>query len=55
MNWNDYSELDSSELERRINYDFFLMKQPGIYSMIHRKIVTDRKSCEAELNKRMRE
>lgn len=52
IKWNDYSNLSNMELERRIQYDLFLISQPGLHTMTHARIIHDRKSCEAELEKR---
>lgn len=50
--YNDYQHIPTQELQRRIQYDQFLMKQPSLHTMTHHKIVTDRKNCEHELTKR---
>lgn len=52
MKWNDYPFLSNEELERRIAYDKYLMKQPSIHTITHRKIANDRICCEEELTKR---
>lgn len=48
----DYSLMSIDELHRRIAYDKYLMKQPSIHTMTHKKIANDRICCEEELTKR---
>ena len=50
--WNDYSSLSSEELERKIDYDTYLMKQPSLHTRTHQKIAKDRLACEEELKRR---
>lgn len=52
IRYDDYTNLSNMELERRRDYDLFLLKQPGLHTITHQKIVVDRKCCEAELEKR---
>lgn len=52
ISYDDYTNLSNMELERRIYYDLFLLKQPGIHTITHQKIVVDRKCCEKELQNR---
>lgn len=48
----DYHLMSIDELRRRREYDVFLMKQPSIHTVTHKKISEDRKNCEKELEKR---
>lgn len=52
LNWDDYNNLSSDELRRRRDYDLFLLKQPSIHTITHKKIVVDRKICENILSER---
>lgn len=47
-----YEDMSVNELKRRIKFINTLLRQPGIYSPIHRVCVAERKQCEYELQKR---
>lgn len=48
-----YDEMWVEELHRRIQYDKNLLKTAGVHDKKTDKIVSDRRSCEKELQKRL--